>query len=130
MQNIYMLDKRSIVLLNQINSKCDGSGYKIFSFEELLSLMPMKLGLEREGLKEILANLSNNELISIKYNDQNEVCLRPLIKGRVAIENLNEKQENEGFLKRKLFLFSFYGSVVGGIVSGLILYLIKLFGGI
>ena len=130
MQNIYMLDKRSIVLLNQINSKCDGSGYKIFSFEELLSLMPMKLGLEREGLKEILANLSNNELISIKYNDQNAVCLRPLIKGRVAIENLNEKQENEGFLKRKLFLFSFYGSVVGGIVSGLILYLIKLFGGI
>jgi hypothetical protein len=56
---------------------------------------------ENEGLKEILDSLADHELISIKYNDQNEVCLRPLIKGRVAIENLNEKEENESYLKRK-----------------------------
>lgn len=125
-----MLDRRSVLLLNQINSKCSDSGYKIFSFEELISFIPSKFGVENEGLKEILDSLADHELISIKYNDQNEVCLRPLIKGRVAIENLNEKEESESFLKRKLLLFSFFGGALGGLVAGLIVYLLKLLGGI
>ncbi len=117
-----MLDKRSIALLNLINSKCDSSGYKIFSFDELLPLLPARLSLDGEGIKESLSHLSNHEFVSVKYQDESEVCLRPLIKGRVAVENIAEKTENEKFLKRSLFWFAFVGSLLGGIVSSILLY--------
>ncbi len=125
-----MLDKRCIALLNAINSECNGSGYKIFSFDELAFLMPARLSLEAEGVREALFNLSNHEFISIKYQDEGEVCLRPLVKGRVAIENKQDKEQSESNLKKKLLLFSFFGGFLGGLLSGLIFYLIKLLGGV
>ncbi len=124
-----MLDKRSIALLNAIIKVCCDSAYKIFSFEELASLMPKGLSLEADGLKESLQSLSNHEFISVKYQDDSEVCLRPLIKGRIAIENITEKQQLDLSNKKKLVCICFLSALFGGFVSGLMLYLIKLLGG-
>ncbi len=124
-----MLDKRCIALLDVINSNSNDSGYKIFSFEELISLLPIRLSFDVEGLMETLSNLSRNEFISIKYQDENEVCLRPLIKGRVAIENKTEKDLEENSFKKKLIIFSFLGGLFGGLLSGVIIFVIKIIGG-
>ncbi len=124
-----MVDKRCFALLNAINSLCN-SGYKIFSFEELCSLMPVRLGLDVEGVKESLKSLSDHELISIKYFGESEVCLRPLIKGRVAIENKTDKDIAENSLKKRLMFFAFLGGLFGGIACGVIFLLAKLIGGV
>ncbi len=125
-----MLDKRCFALLNAIVSVCDGSGYKIFSLSELIDKLPDYLGVESEGLNEALNSLSEHELISIKYFDEKEICLRPLIKGRVAVESVNEKELSEKALKRKLILFSFFGGLLGSFLSAVIFYLIRLLGGV
>ncbi len=117
-----MLDKRCIALLKVINNECKDSAYKIFSISELSSNMPARLSLESEGLKEALSNLANHEYISVKYQDESEVCLRPLIKGRVAIENLTDNANMRSGLKKSLALISFFGAVLGGLLSSLMLY--------
>ncbi len=125
-----MLDKRCIALLNAINNECNSSGYKIFSFEQLISFMPSRLSINADGVRESLSYLANHEFISIKYQDEGEVCLRPLVKGRVEIENKSDKERSEGNLKRKLIIFSFLGGLIGGLLSGLIIFAFKLIGGI
>ncbi len=124
-----MLDKRSFALLNAINNECDNSGYKIFSFDELISNLPIKLMLEREGLIERLNALSNHEFISLKYLGEDEVCLRPLIKGRMAIENKTDREKNELKAERKYLIFSLLGGFLGGLISGILPFVIKLLGG-
>ncbi len=123
-----MLDKRSIALLDAINNECSGSGYKIFSFEQLLAFLPSKLSVEMGGLRESLCYLANHEYISIKYQDEGEVCLRPLIKGRVAIENNSDKEKSQTSLEKKLLLFSFLGALLGGLICGVIFYLLSFIG--
>ncbi len=124
-----MLDKRSIALLNVIIAECADTGYKIFSFNELVSFMPLRYYIDSEGVKERLKSLSDHEYISVKYQDDNEVCLRPLLKGRVAIENKADSDYAELNLKRRFAVFAFFGGVAGGLIAGLIVYLIKALGG-
>ncbi len=125
-----MLDKRCFALLGVIDKECSDTGYKIFSIGELIELMPKGLGLEIEGLKDGLNGLANHEFISIKYLDDSEVCLRPLIKGRVAVESRLDKELSDIKAERRFMVFAFLGGLFGGLLSGLIILLIKLLGGL
>ena len=67
-----------------------------------------------ESVREIIKNLAAREYISVKYEDEFEVCLKPLAKGRFAFERaLDEEVEKERDAKR-YFLWSFLGAAAGG----------------
>lgn len=120
-----MLDKRSFALLDVINNVCLNSGYKVIEFNTLLEHMPKCFGIDKEGIKECIVALSEREYISVKYEDDNEVCLSPLPKGRLVFESKTEEELAEKKNKRKYFCSSLFGALFGGGVITLIFYIIS-----
>ena len=121
-----MLDKRSLALLNVINGECLSSGYKVFSIEELVLSMPAHFGMDGAGIKECLSTLAEREYISVKYEDDFEVCACPLPKGRLVFENRIDEQMERARAEKRYFAYSFLGSFLGGALVMLIACLIFL----
>ena len=112
-----MLDKRCLSLLNIINAECVGSGYKIFSVQDLISSMPARFGMDADGVNECVKTLADREYISVKYQDESELCACPLTKGRLVFENKIEEQMEKARAEKRYFLYSFLGALFGGILT-------------
>ncbi len=125
-----MLDERTLALLDIINYECADGGYKVFFTKDLLSSFPKHFSVQEEVLFECIETLANHQYISVKYQDQKEICLTSLAKGRVEMENrLDAKIENLEYNKRHLF-FSFLGGLLGGASAFLLAIVFHLLGGI
>ena len=109
-----MLDKRCLALLNIINGECVGTGYKIFSISDLISSMPVHFGMDGAGIYECIKTLSEREYISVKYQDDKEICLSPLTKGRLVFENKIDDEMEKSRAEKRYFFFSFIGGLLGG----------------
>lgn len=125
-----MLDKRCLALLKIINEQCADSGYKIFSIQELISLMPNHFGVDESVVYICIKTLTEREYISVKYQDEQEICLVPLVKGRLVFENaIDEKVERER-AEKKYFIHSLLGGLIGAILGGSLgIFIALLFGG-
>ena len=119
-----MLDKRCLALLNVINGECLSSGYKVFSVDELVLSMPPHFGMDGEGVKECLATIAERDYISVKYQDDVEVCMCPLSKGRLVFENRIDEQMERARAEKRYFAYSFLGGIFGGGIIMLIACLI------
>lgn len=115
-----MLDKRCLALLNILNGECLNSGYKVMEISALASAMPKSFGMDEDGIRECINALSEREYISVKYEDEREVCLCPLSKGRLVFENRIDDEIAEARTKRTYFLYAFLGSAIGGVFSVLV----------
>lgn len=126
-----MLDKRSLALLNIINSQCIGSGYKVFALTEFEQEMPICFGVQLAELIHCINGLAERDYISVKYIDGEQVCLCLLPKGRFVFENRIdveiEKKHNIKSYFTTCFLASFLGGFIGMAIS---LMIFKIFGGI
>ena len=109
-----MLDKRCLSLLNIINRECVGTGYKIFATEDLLSYMPARFGLDKDSVLDCVKTLSEHEYISVKYQDDFEICLSPLNKGRLVFENQIDGEIEKARAQKFYFIYSFLGALIGG----------------
>ena len=112
-----MLDERTLTLLNIINEQCLNGGYKIFEIENLISSFPKPFSVDRQDLNECLFILSSREYINIKYQDEQEVCLSVLSKGRLENERRLDREIEKIQLEKRYFLYSFLGSLSGGVIS-------------
>ena len=119
-----MLDKRCLALLEYINCECQSSAYKIFAVDEFVSAMPSHFLIDKEGVRECIRNLSQHEYISVKYEDESEVCLTPLTKGRLVFENKLDEEISRRQSERKYFAYSAFGGFLGGFVSGIIVLIV------
>ncbi len=124
-----MLDKRCLKLLDIINGECLNSGYKVVEISTLIAAMDVSFGMDEEGIRECLEMLSAREYISVKYEDDKEVCLCPTPKGRLVFENRIDDEITEHRSRKYYFLYAFLGSAAGGAVSALIAVLILALGG-
>ena len=125
-----MLDKRSLYLLNFIIEQCDGVGYKVFTFDELLSCFSERVKCSAQDVRDSLSALSIGEYISVKYEDENEVCACPLSKGRSEVERVKGKVIETKTQNKQHFLYSFLGGTLGGIIAVLITLFALLLGGV
>lgn len=112
-----MLDKRTLKLLDILNNECQGAGYKVFYINDLKLMLPESLALDENGIRESLSALSEREYISVKYQDDLEVCLCPLPKGRLVFENRLDEEIEKKQSARKYFLFSALGGFLGGFLA-------------
>ena len=112
-----MLDKRCLSLLNIINAECSGSGYKIFAIDDLISAMPQKFGMDGDGVFECIKILTDREYLSVKYQDDNEICACPLTKGRLVFENKIDEELEKSRAERSYFIYSFFGALSGGLLA-------------
>ena len=124
-----MLDYRTLSLLDNINSNCQNGGYKVFLIKDLISAMPTAFGTDEQALLESLETLKNHQYISIKYQDDSEVCLAPLIKGRVESENRIDQEIEKIKCQKQYFWAGFLGASAGGGIIAVIVALVSLIGG-
>lgn len=124
-----MLDERSLALLDIINLECKNGGYKVFFIKDMISSFPARFCIDEQQLLESIDALSLHQYISVKYQDQNEICLYPLIKGRLESENRLDAQIESLEENKKHFFFSFLGALLGGFCTFLLALLFKLLGG-
>ncbi len=115
-----MLDYMSKKLLNILHGECKHSAYKVFSFAELALFLPKNDKIDEEELRNLLKNLSVREYISIRYEDESEVCLCMLPDGRAAVENDFQESVVRERTAKGLFTYSFIGGVAGGIFTAII----------
>ncbi len=125
-----MLDERTLALLNVINLECSSGGYKVFYIKDLISSFPVRLCVDETQLLESIETLSIRQYISVKYQDQNEICLCSLTKGRLESENRLDAQIERLEENKKHFLFSFLGALLGGVCAFILALIFKLIGGI
>lgn len=79
-----MLDKRAYAVLEVIiNSSADGDSV-VLEKEEILSALDNSI--DEVELSYFIEDLALNEMIGIKYTDDNLYVVSPLAKGRVAAE--------------------------------------------
>lgn len=82
-----MLDARTDCLLIFINDTCREGSYRIFRTEELVRAFPAKYAVDSEGLFLMLDYLCARDYVTVKYRDEETICLSPLPKGRLFHEN-------------------------------------------
>lgn len=121
-----MLDERTLKLLDVINHECTGGGYKVFSIEELVLSLPERYKVDVNSIRESINSLSAREYISVKYQDENEVCLTALPKGRFIFENRIDSEVEREQTSRKYYLFSALGAFFGSVITSVILFVIFL----
>ncbi|MCQ2399294.1 MAG: hypothetical protein MJ072_02175 [Clostridia bacterium] len=111
-----MLNKSSAVVLNTLRSLLSGSAYEVFKVAEIFSALPVTAELSEEELKNEIAFLNDGEYISVKYQDDDEICLAVMPKGRQRFDG--EEQENAKTDRRHdLFVYSFFGGFFGGLIA-------------
>ncbi len=123
-----MLDKRCIALLEYLNKQSLSNSYKVFEVEDIISSMPAHFGFDRDSIGECIRALSEREYISVKYQDDKEVCLLPLTKGRLVFENRIDNEILKRQAERKYFFYSFIGGASGAFIASIVFLLMKLTG--
>ena len=124
-----MLDERTFALLNLINLECQNGGYKVFLIKDLLYSMD-KYSFDEYDFIESIERLKNHQYISVKYQDDNEICLAPLIQGRLEGEKRLERKIEQAENEKKYFFYSFLGGLLGGVLVESVTLIIKLLGGL
>ena len=124
-----MLDDRTLTLLNIINEQCQNGGYKVFEIQEILSSFPPRFIIDKQALDESLSILSAREYINIKYQDELEICVCSLSKGRLENENRLQREIEKLELEKRCFLYAFLGGISGGIIAFILALIINVVGG-
>lgn len=124
-----MLDHRTDALLDIINIHCQNGGYKVFLIKDLISAMPSAFDITEQILLDCLETLKVHQYISVKYQDDIEICLMPLIKGKIESENRLDQEIEKMNCQKQYFWASFFGATTGGLIIAFLLCIILLVGG-
>ena len=125
-----MLDHMTLALLDNINLNCQSGGYKVFLLKDLILDMPSAFDMSEQALIECLETLKNHQYISIKYQDDVEVCLMPLTKGKIESEKRLDQEIEKIKYQKQYFWAGFLGAIIGGWLIGLIHLILCLVGGV
>lgn len=124
-----MLDTKSKLVLKILAKESSGGSYKIFESSDIISLLPKHYRTDSEGIRHILTHLERQDLISIKYDDDDLYCLAVLPFGFEEIEEspvmkVKEKPKTNKLTIFLSFLFGFLGVMLGVVIT---YFLLKLF---
>jgi len=123
-----MLDRRTAQLLMELNKICSDETYKVIEKEELCKTMPKKYKLTNEVLEQIIDHLVERKYVSLKYADENEVCVSVLPKGKLFKERNDElsMEKNKRFeIAWVAMICGAVGAFFGSALATIILLLIK-----
>ncbi|MGN0796010.1 MAG: hypothetical protein ACI4MT_03555 [Christensenellales bacterium] len=133
-------EKNNEVLKAIVTLIGETDAFKILDADEIISAVPSSLALDKSGLKEAIKEISDREMIKVKYSNDDEYCLALLPKAKIEEDSLEVVSSNgkEGIvgkigknwsLKKSVFFAALFGSLVGGvivtIISAIVIALIK-----
>ena len=127
-----MIDTKSNLILKILAKECANGGYKIIESADILQSLPRHLRMDLAGVRHILNYLERQDMISIKYEENDTYCLCVLPFGYQTLENnfpkYIKKHNREQKLSRQTIILSFVASLIGTLLGILICYfVIKLF---
>lgn len=116
-----MLDKFTNTILKKISEYTQGEEYVIINLEELKNSLPFKS--DNEGLLSTIKFLQKQEMITLKYSDDQNVCLSVTPQGRQYLEEQKELLKQRLTKVRKslvagvgVFIAAMLGSIVGQLI--------------
>lgn len=123
-----MLDKIGVRLLNLINLKGIENSYVVLSADELMS--GLDGAVDRKELSIYLDQLKNDGLIAVRYEDEREICLLLLPKGKATYQSLKDGADVKRKIDKKNLKYSFLGGSVGGALGGILAVTLALIFGV
>lgn len=126
-----MLDTKSKLVLNILSKECGNGNYHIVEVSDIIMSLPRHFRMDSEAVKHILTHLERQDIISIKYDDDDTYCIAVLPYGFELLENEKPKYLKAPQEKKKTkilyfilyFLMAFFGSFLGSLIC---FYFIKL----
>ncbi|MBP3431564.1 MAG: hypothetical protein J6K39_01740 [Clostridia bacterium] len=126
-----MIDTKTKLVLKILAKECSNGSYKIVEISDIIMSLPKHFRMDSEAVKHILTHLERQDIISIKYDDDDIYCLAVLPYGFEILENEKPKQIKKEVSKEKraplmllFFLSGFLGTILGILVCH---FLLKLF---
>ena len=86
----------------------------------LVERLPKEFLADQNSVLEGIRILLSHELISVKYQDETEICVRPLPKGRTETEYRQDRQAEKQRTQKTLMLSAFLGGLVSGAVTSIL----------
>lgn len=114
-----MIDTKSKLVLSILAKESSDGSYKIVEIPDIIMALPKRFRMDSDAVKHILTHLERQDIISVKYDDDDVFCLAVLPYGFEILENekpisikkIKEKPQKVGFLTIFLcFLSSLLGS--------------------
>lgn len=120
-----MLDKKTSAVLSLLRAKTEKS-YKVLDKNHILSELPAKLRIDMDGLQEILSFLAENEYVSVKYQDKEEICVASTVKADSYLDGEKHLQQKAHLTNSQtvllfagVFLMAFLGALIAVLVGKL-----------
>ncbi len=126
-----MIDLKSKLVLSVLAKECTDGSYKIIEIPDIIMALPKRFRMDSEAVKHILTYLERQDMISVKYDDDDVFCLAVLPYGFEILETekpkilkkRKEKQQNISFMT---ILLCFFASLIGSALAILFCWLFKL----
>lgn len=128
-----MIDLKSKLVLKILANECGNGNYKIVEVSDIILALPRRYRMDSEAVKHILNYLERQDIISIKYDDDNVFCLAVMPYGFELLEtekpiSYKPKANKDRKLNVWLVISNFISALVGTILGIVICYfLLKLF---
>ncbi len=128
-----MIDTKSKLVLNILAKECGNGGYKVIEIADIIMALPRHYRMDGEAVKHVLTHLERQDIISIKYDDDDVYCLAVLPYGFEILENEKPKHHKRETIREKniniaTVISSFLSALVGTTLGIVICYfLLKLF---
>ena len=120
-----MLDKKSTAVLALLLDKTENA-YKVLTKSQILAELPKKLNIDAQTFANIVTFLTENEYVSVKYQDKEEICIATTIKAQSYLDGEKDLQQKAKisnyqvmFLFAGVFLAAFLGSLIAGLIGKL-----------
>jgi len=118
-----MLDTKSKLILKILAQECGNGNYKIVEISDIVLSLPKHYRMDHEAAKHILTYLERQDMISIKYDDDNMYCLTVLPYGFEILENENpiksktKKRDKSSKTSFREFFAAFLGAILGSVLA-------------
>lgn len=114
-----MLDKKTAAVLNMLSNEV-GYSYKVVKKQQLLDAMPKKQVLTADDLVAIVGFLKDNEYLTVKYQDKDEICLALSVKAESYLSGEQEPSMKTKMAKGQAWLLvatTFIAAFLGALVA-------------
>ncbi len=115
-----MIDTKSKLVLQILAKECNDGSYKIIEIPDIIMSLPRHFRLDSDSVRHILTHLERQDIISVKYDDDDVYCLAVLPYGFEILESekpislKKDKPKNWNYWGILLyFLAAFFGSAIG-----------------
>lgn len=124
-----MIDTKSKLVLKILANECQNGSYKIVEISDIIMSLPKHFRMDSEAVKHILSYLERQDIISIKYDDDDTYCLAIMPYGFEILENekprlIKQKETKEKQINFSTIIFSFISAMIGTALGILFCYFI------